>query len=83
MYYFHIQKCKKKCKKNHFILVFFSYHIYGVIVSYIILTFLQPSKCFLFNGTNYMHILASGPEQQAVYFEHVIQAESEKKGPYP
>jgi hypothetical protein len=27
-----------------------------------------------------MHILASGPEQQAVYFGHVIQAEFEKKG---
>jgi hypothetical protein len=28
-----------------------------------------------------MHILASGPEQQAVYFGHVIQTESgEKRG---
>jgi hypothetical protein len=27
-----------------------------------------------------MHILASGPEQQAVYFGHVIQAEMENKG---
>jgi hypothetical protein len=30
-----------------------------------------------------MHILASGPELQAVYFGHVIQAEMEKKGPDP
>jgi hypothetical protein len=36
--------------------------------------------CFLSNGTNYMHILASGPEQQAVYFGHVVQVEIEKKG---
>ena len=43
----------------------FSYHIYCVIF-YIILTFLQTSKCFLSNGTNYIHILASGPELQAV-----------------
>jgi hypothetical protein len=26
-----------------------------------------------------MHILASGPEQQAIYFGHVSQAEIEKK----
>ena len=43
-------------------------------------TFLETSKCFLSNGTNYMHILASGPELQAVYFGLVIQAEIEKKG---
>ena len=69
--------------KKTFWLVFlwiFSYHIYGVIVSYIILKCLSTLKCFLSNGTNYMHILASGPEQQAVYFGHVSQAEIEKKG---
>uniref|UniRef100_A0A4W5PX58 Cyclic nucleotide gated channel subunit alpha 2 n=1 Tax=Hucho hucho TaxID=62062 RepID=A0A4W5PX58_9TELE len=56
-------------KKKQSWLVFiwiFSYHIYCVIFSYIIITLLQTSKCFLSNGTNYMHILASGPEQQAV-----------------
>jgi hypothetical protein len=30
-----------------------------------------------------MHILASGPEQQAVYFGHVSQVEIEKNRPYP
>jgi hypothetical protein len=55
-------------------------HIYCAIFSYIILTFLQTSKCFLSNGTNGMYILASGPVQQAVYFGHASQAEIEKKG---
>ena len=38
----------------------FSYHIYCVILSYIIVTFLQTSKCFLSHGISYMHLLASG-----------------------
>ena len=71
-------------KKSEFQLVelwIFFYHIYCVTVSYIILTFIQTSKCFPSNGTNDMHILASGPEQQAVYFGHVIQTGSgEKRG---
>ena len=50
-----------------------------MLFSYIILTFLQTSKCFLSNGTNSMHILASGPEQQAVYSGHVIQTGSGEK----
>jgi hypothetical protein len=71
-------------KKKMYVWFFFSYHIYCVIFSYIILTFLQTSRCFLSNGTNYMHILASGPEQQAVYFGHVIQTGSgERRGLIP
>jgi hypothetical protein len=67
-------------QKIYIFLWIFSYHIYCVIVSYIILTFLQTSMCLLSDGNNYMHILASGPEQQAVYFGHVSQVEIEKKG---
>ena len=65
-------------KIKKFCLVFlwiFSYHIYCVIGSYTILTFLRTSKCFRTNGINYMHILASRPEQQTLYFGHVSQAE--------
>ena len=59
------------------------------IFSYIILTFLQTSQYFLSNGTNLTNagpgyagpLLYAGPEQQAVYFGHVSQAEIEKKGP--
>ena len=32
----------------------------------------HKSKCFLSNGTKNMHILASGPELQAVRFRYVI-----------
>ena len=32
----------------------------------------QKLQCFLSNTTNNMHILASGPEQQAVYSGHLI-----------
>ena len=50
-----------------------------VIFSYIHFTFPQTSKCFLSNGIKNMHILASGPELQAVRFGHVIFGESFKK----
>ena len=52
------------------------YQIYCVIFSYIPFTFPQTSKCFLSNGTKNMHILASGPELQAVRFEYVISGEN-------
>jgi hypothetical protein len=38
------------------------------------------SKWFLSNGINNMHILASGPEQQAITFGYVIVDENVKKG---
>jgi hypothetical protein len=53
--------------------------------SYIQFTFPQTSKFFLSNGTKNMHILASGPELQAVRFGYVILGENwkEKRGqPY-
>ena len=56
------------------------YQIYCVILSYIPFTFPQNSKCFLPNGTKNMHILASGPELQAVRFEYVILSKDLKKG---
>ena len=44
----------------------FFYQIYCVILAYIQFTVPQTSKCFLSNGSKNMHILASGPELQAV-----------------
>ena len=52
------------------------------LLCYILLlsfTFPKPSKCFLSNGTKNMHILASGPELQAVMFEYVILGKNRKK----
>ena len=63
-------------QKNIFFLCIIFYQIYCVIFSYIHFTFPQTSKCFLSNGTNNMHILASGPELQAVRFEYVILGEN-------
>jgi hypothetical protein len=54
--------------------------IYCVIFSYIQFIFPQTSKCFLSNGTKNMHILASGPEIQAVRFGYVISGEIWSKG---
>ena len=59
-------------KKTCFVLCHFFYQIYCVIFSYIQFTFPQTSKCFLSNGTKNIHILASGPELQAVRFGYVI-----------
>ena len=45
-----------------------------ISIVYSILHYLNISTNFRelsSNGTKYMHILASGPEQQAVYFGHV------------
>ena len=52
------------------------FEIYCVIFSYVPFTFPQTAKCFLSNGTNNMHILASGPELQAVRFGYVILGEN-------
>ena len=54
------------------------YQIYCVILSYIHFTFPQTSKCFLSNGIKNMHILASGPELQAVRFGYVILGKKKK-----
>jgi hypothetical protein len=62
----------KKIKKTFFFLCIIFYQIECVIFSYIPFTFPQTSKCFLSNGTKKMHILASGPELQAVRFGYVI-----------
>ena len=40
----------------------------------------QTSNCFLSYGINNMHILASGPEIQAVRFGYVILGKNLKKG---
>ena len=50
------------------------------LLCYVLLHYFNIStNCFLPDSTNYMHILASGPEQQSVYFGHVIQVEIEKR----
>ena len=54
--------------------------IYCVIFSYIQFTFTQTSECFLSNGTKNMHILASGPELQAVRFGYVFSRKLKKVG---
>jgi hypothetical protein len=33
---------------------------------------LETLECFLSKSTNYLHILASGPEKQAIYFGHAF-----------
>jgi hypothetical protein len=38
--------------------------------------FHKLEKCFLSNGINNMHILASGPELQAIRFGYVISGKS-------
>jgi hypothetical protein len=67
---------KKYKRKVGFFLCIFFYQIYCVTFSYIPFTFPQTSKCFLSNGINNMHILASGPELQAVRFGYVILGEN-------
>jgi hypothetical protein len=69
--------CTEKIMLAFFLCMIF-YQSYCVIFSYILFTFPQTSKCFLWNGTNKMHILASGPELLAVRFGYVIFGE--KKG---
>ena len=46
-----------------------------VILTDIIITVLETLGCFLSKSTNYMHILASGPMKQAVYFGHTFHPE--------
>ena len=58
----------KKSNKSFLCIIF--YQIYCVIFSYIPFTFPQTSK--LSNGAKNMHVLASGPELQAVRFGYVI-----------
>jgi hypothetical protein len=41
----------------------------------LLLTGSETLECFPSKSTNYMHILASGPEQQAVYFGHAFHPE--------
>ena len=59
---------------------FVSFTKSNVIFAYIHFTFPQTSKCFLSNGIMNMHILASGPELQAVKCGYVILGENWKKG---
>ena len=59
------------------------YQVYSVVFSYIPFAFPQTTKCLLSNGTKTMHILASGPELQAVRFGYVILGENLKKGADP
>ena len=71
-------------QKNGWFFIYIAfYYIYCVILSNIPFTFPQTTKCFLSNGTKNMHILASGPEQQAVRFGYVILGEHFKKGVDP
>jgi hypothetical protein len=63
-----------------FFLCILFYQIYCVIFSYIQFTFPQTPKYFISNGTKNMHILASGPELQAVRFGYVILGENWTKG---
>ena len=56
------------------------YQIYCVLFSYISFTFPQNTKCFFSNGTNNMHILASGPELQAFRFGYVFRWKLRKWG---
>jgi hypothetical protein len=57
----------KKIQKTHVFFFVLSY-TRRVLFYYINLTFPQTSKCFLSNVIKNMHILASGPELQAVRF---------------
>ena len=52
------------------------YQIKCVIFSNINFTFPQTLKCFLSNGIKNVHVLASGPELQAVRFVYVILGEN-------
>ena len=59
------------------------YYLLPDLLYYIPYTFPQTSKCFHSNGTKNMHILALGPELQAVRFRYVIFGENWKKGVDP
>ena len=48
----------------------------NVLFPYINFTFPQSSTCFLSNGIKNIHILASGPELQAVRFGYIILGEN-------
>ena len=68
---------KDRTTKNTKEWLFFSlYNPLPDQLCYIPFTLLQTSKCFLSNGTNNMHLLASGPELQAVRFGYVISGEN-------
>ena len=58
----------------------FFYQIYCVIFSYIQFTFTQTSECFLSNGYKNMHVLASGPELQAVRLGYVFRRKLRRRG---